>query len=90
MYWGLLLLWLSALGFLIATASYANGYLLSLHGFIPALLAAMGLGLQAQSRIAAPGAVLVTLIGTAFWLIHTIWSRRSWANRKGSRGTAVG
>lgn len=37
-------------------------------------LAGLGLGMQSGSRIAAPGAVVATLLGTAFWLIHTIFA----------------
>ena len=37
-------------------------------------LAGAGLGMQSGSRIAAPGAVTVTSIGTAFWLVHAIFA----------------
>ena len=37
-------------------------------------LAGSGLGMQAGSRIAAPGAVVVTLLGTIFWVVHTIFA----------------
>jgi hypothetical protein len=37
-------------------------------------LAGAGLGMQSGSRVAAPGAVVVTLLGTAFWLVHTIFA----------------
>ena len=37
-------------------------------------LAGAGLGMQAGSRVAAPGAVVVTTIGTAFWLVQAIFA----------------
>jgi hypothetical protein len=42
--------------------------------FFGMALAGMGLGMQAGSRIAAPGAVVVCLLGTAFWLVQTIFA----------------
>jgi Na+-transporting methylmalonyl-CoA/oxaloacetate decarboxylase gamma subunit len=42
--------------------------------FFGMALAGAGLGMQAGSRVAAPGAVVVTLTGTLFWLIHTIFA----------------
>lgn len=36
-------------------------------------LAAIGLGLQAQKRNASAGAVLLTLFGSAYWLMHTVF-----------------
>ena len=37
-------------------------------------LAGAGLGMQSGSRVAAPGAVVVTLLGAIFWLVHTIFA----------------
>ncbi|MEA2735855.1 MAG: hypothetical protein QOE14_2306 [Humisphaera sp.] len=37
-------------------------------------LAGVGLGLQAGSRIAAPGSLVVSLLGALFWLVHTIFA----------------
>ncbi|MEA2710459.1 MAG: hypothetical protein QOF78_3060 [Phycisphaerales bacterium] len=37
-------------------------------------LAGIGLGLQAGSRIAAPGALVVSFLGALFWLVHTIFA----------------
>ena len=42
--------------------------------FFGMALAGVGLGLQAGSRIAAPGAVLVASIGTVFWLVHAVFA----------------
>jgi hypothetical protein len=42
--------------------------------FFGMALAGVGLGMQAGSRIAAPGAVVVTLLGTVFWLVHTVFA----------------
>lgn len=37
-------------------------------------LATAGLGMQAESRIAAPGAVLISALGAAFWIIHALFA----------------
>jgi hypothetical protein len=42
--------------------------------FFGMALAGAGLGMQAGSRVAAPGAVVITAIGTIFWLVHTIFA----------------
>jgi hypothetical protein len=42
--------------------------------FFGMALAGAGLGMQAGSRVAAPGAVVVTLLGTAFWLVHAVFA----------------
>jgi hypothetical protein len=42
--------------------------------FFGMALAGAGLGMQSGSRVAAPGAVVVTLIGATFWLIQTIFA----------------
>jgi len=42
--------------------------------FFGMALAGVGLGMQAGSRIAAPGAVVMTAIGTVFWVIHTMFA----------------
>jgi hypothetical protein len=42
--------------------------------FFGMALAGAGLGMQAGSRVAAPGAVVVTSIGAAFWLVQTIFA----------------
>jgi len=42
--------------------------------FFGMALAGAGLGMQAGSRIAAPGAVAVTLIGAIFWLVQAIFA----------------
>jgi hypothetical protein len=41
--------------------------------FFGMALAGAGLGMQSGSRIAAPGAVVVTLLGAIFWTVHTIF-----------------
>lgn len=41
--------------------------------FFGMALAAVGLGLQAQSRRAAPVGVVLTGVATLFWLIEAIW-----------------
>ena len=41
--------------------------------FFGMALAGAGLGMQAGSRIAAPGAVVICVLGTAFWLTQTIF-----------------
>ena len=42
--------------------------------FFGMALAGTGLGMQAGSRIAAPGAVVVTLVGAIFWLVQTTFA----------------
>jgi hypothetical protein len=42
--------------------------------FFGMALAGAGLGMQAGSRVAAPGAVVVTLIGAIFWLVQTVFA----------------
>jgi len=49
--------------------------------FFGLALAGLGLGLQAQNRVAAPIAVLITILGCAFWLLQSIFMAerlRSW------------
>jgi hypothetical protein len=41
--------------------------------FFGMALAGVGLGLQAQNRWAPPSAVLLTLLATAFWLVHAVF-----------------
>ena len=42
--------------------------------FFGMALAGAGLGMQAGSRIAAPGAVVLCVGGTIFWLVQTIFA----------------
>jgi hypothetical protein len=42
--------------------------------FFGMALAGAGLGMQAGSRVAAPGAVVLCLLGTTFWLVQTIFA----------------
>jgi hypothetical protein len=42
--------------------------------FFGVALATAGLGMQAESRVAAPGAVIITCLGEVFWLVHAIFA----------------
>jgi hypothetical protein len=42
--------------------------------FFGLALAGFGLGMQAESRVAAPCAVVVTLLGTVFWIAHALFA----------------